>query len=235
MPHLAQHSRSVLACLQDFAIVIHCLCSWKSQPSPFGITLLHFQRPIEDEQLFTAKTTIVPRQVRIRCNPTHLHMLARLVVVVHIQHGSGVRRHAILRFACLNINMQRLRAFPRLGHLKQFHHDRATIVIDPRCVLAVDRIAHVGALGECAELVLEGTFEHEEFFAADMFMFGEFRVGLVLDDGRGAGLLITDAIQHEPVDTVGWRGNVLGGIELNGCERFEVGVDLHVGCFVNYA
>ena len=124
--------------------------------------------------------------------------------------------------------MEGIRSFSRVGHLEEFDENGASVGVYPGGVLAINGIADIGSRREFSELILKGPLQHHKLFPPNVGVRRKLGIGLVLNNGRRAGLFLSHPVQHEAIHTVGWRRNILGRIEIRCGKQFEIGIDLHI-------
>ncbi len=96
-----------------------------------------------------------------------------------------------------------------------------------RRVARTDRVANVGAGGKIAVVVGEGAVEHQELFAAGMFMGREPAArGIAAEAGRARDLVAV-ALQQATLDAGERRGDPWQRAGRDDHAPVEIGVELH--------
>jgi hypothetical protein len=86
------------------------------------------------------------------------------------------------------------------------------------------RIAHIEATWIDAVLILEHTVKYEKLLTACMYMPGKRALRSVPHDGGCASDLVSDAVQHPPLDTGDRRGGPWQACRMNGGTLAKIGM-----------
>src|SRR5262249_7190111 len=112
------------------------------------------------------------------------------------------------------------------GELPELHEQNTTRR-RARRVRGGGWVADVRAHRVLAVLVLEHAFEHQELLAAAVPVRGEVALRCVADDRGGSRNLLTDSIQHAPLDATHGRGNPGNARRVDRGTRREICVQVH--------
>mmetsp|Transcript_6790 Transcript_6790/g.12577 ORF Transcript_6790/g.12577 Transcript_6790/m.12577 type:complete len:234 (+) Transcript_6790:307-1008(+) len=217
---------SCWARLQSLSLCNDFFARWKAYPTPLHVFMaVGKQTPVDNKELFTIRTILIRWKFRPGVHPPHGNPLACHLVVIHFKDVSPVCFLFVL--TSFVVDMKWIDSFISIGHLQQFHHYCASIVVNPGFMFGPNRISHIISFWKFSVLIFESSLQYQEFFSPDMFMQREFAVWFVFHNRGCPRFFIPDSIQHESVHVVRRGWNELACIKIDARKCFEVCIDLH--------